>query len=174
MEFEYKKYKILADLIFGILLLLFTILITSMILKTLILDWNQFTNSKIFFALASICLFSLLTYLYLGTAIVRNKYFQLNNKEEIKLDKKNQKIIILDKQNNKQTEINFKNVKSVELYYSWNTKLFSSDLGYSKLNIENSNPIIITQNNLNQYHIYKSFKNKVTKNKSNFLNTIKI
>ena len=174
MEFEYKKYKILTDLIFGSLLLVFTIFITIMILRTMILDWSQFTKSKIIFAIASICLFSFLTYLYLGTAIVRYKYFKLNNKVDVKLDKQNQKIIILDKQNNKQTEINFENVKSVELYYSWNTNPFSSDLGYSKLNIENSNPIIVTQNNLNQYHIYKSFKNKVTKNKSNFLNTIKI
>jgi|SRR5690554_4172285 len=173
MEFEYKKNKILANLIFGFIFLLFTIFITIMILRTMILDWSQFTNSKIVFGIASICLFSFLTYLYLGTAIVRHKYFQLNNKVEIKLDKQNQKIIILDKQNNNQTEINFENVKSVELYYSWNTNPFSSDLGYSKLNIENSNPIIVTQNNLNQYHIYKSFKNKVTKNKSNFLNTIK-
>ena len=174
MEFEYKKSKILTDLIFGFIFLLFTIFITIMILRKMILDWNQITNLKIVFAILSICLFSFLTYLYLQTAIVRYKYFQINNKEEIKLDKQNQIIIILDKLDNKKTEVNFKSVKSLELYYSWNTNPFSSDLGYSKLNIENSNPIIITQNNLNQYHIYKSFKNKVIKNKSNFLNIIKI
>lgn len=168
MEFDYKKNKILADLIVGFIFLLFTLFISILILRTLILEWNEFTNSIIVFAIISICLFSFLTYLYLGTAIVRYKYFKLNNKEEIKLDKLDEKIIVLDKLNNKETEINFKNVKSVELYYSWNTNPFSSDLGYCKLNIENSNPIIVTQNNLNQYHIYKSFKNKVIKNKSKF------
>lgn len=101
MEFDYKKNKILADLIVGFIFLLFTLFISILILRTLILEWNEFTNSKIVFAIISICLFSFLTYLYLGTAIVRYKYFKLNNKEEIKLDKLNEKIIVLDKLNNK-------------------------------------------------------------------------
>ena len=174
MEFEYKKNKILLNLIFGFLFLIFTIFISIMIIRKVVLNWNDFTVSKIIFALIAILIFSFLTYLFLGTAIIRNKYFKQNLKEEIKIDNQNQKIIIKDKLNKTQTEIKFCDVKSAELYYSWNTNPFSSDLGFSLINIENrEKPLIITQNNINQYHIYRAFKNKVTKNKSNFMNIFK-
>jgi len=71
------------------------------------------------------------------------------------------------------TKEDFDKIKAVELYYSWNSNAFSSDLGYSKIVIEdNAEPILITQNNINQYYIYKAFKNKVTVNKSKFANNL--
>ncbi|WP_432672550.1 hypothetical protein [Flavobacterium sp. SM2513] len=74
-----------------------------------------------------------------------------------------------------ETEIHFNDIESVEFYYSWNTNTFSSDLGYSKLNLfGKKNSVIITQNKLNQYEIYKLFKSKVVKNKSNFMNSLKL
>ena len=173
MEFEYNRNKILANLIYGFSFLIFTIFITIMIIRKLILEWNEFSLYKIIFALISIVLLSTLTFLFLGTALIRNKYFKQNLKEEVKLNKNERKIIVLNKLNNTKTEINFSDVTSVELHYSWNTNPFSSDLGYSKLNIRNKkNPIIITQNNINQYHIYRIFKNKVEKNKSSFMNNL--
>ena len=172
MEFEYNKNKILGNLIYGFAFMLFTIFITIMITRKLILEWNEFNLYKIIFAIISMILFSFLTFLFLGTAIIRYKYFKQNVKEEIKLNNNERKIIILNKLNQTETKINFSDVTSVELLYSWNTNPFSSDLGYSKLIINNKKSIIITQNNINQYQIYKIFKNKVTKNKSNFMNNL--
>ena len=92
----------------------------------------------------------------------------------MKIDKLTKKIIITNKKNNSKTEIDFSEVESVELFYSWNTNLFSKDLGFSKINIKNhKKPLIITQNNINQYHIYKLFKNNVIKNKTKFMNHLK-
>ena len=145
-----------------------------MVLRKMILNWSEFTVSEITFAILSVSSFAFFTYLCFKAAIIRHKYFIHNLKEETKLDKQTEKIIVFNKLNKKQTEINFSDVNSVELFYSWNANPFSSDLGYSKLNIKNKeNPLIITQNNINQYHIYKVFKNKITKNKSKFMNDIK-
>ncbi|KAA2224492.1 hypothetical protein [Chryseobacterium sediminis] len=120
-----------------------------------------------------IFIFSFLTYLFLGTALIRRKYYLQNLKEEAKINILGQQIIIFDKQSRKEKEIDFSKVKAVELYYSWNSNAFSSDLGYSKIILENSEPpILITQNNIDQYHIYKIFKNKVTVNKSRFANNL--
>ena len=175
MEFEYKKSKILADLLFGFLFLIFTVFISILILNAMINNWNEYQAQNILFSVISIVLFSVLTYLFLGSAIIRNKYYKLNLKEEIKIDSKNKKIIVVHKLNLLQKEIHFNDIKSVELYYSWNTHPFSSDLGYSKLNLfSQENAIIITQNKLSQSKIYNLFKSKVIKNKSNFMNSLKL
>ncbi len=174
MEYEYNKNKIRTDLIFGFIMLLFSTFITVMIFRKMFLNLNDFHFGKIIFALTSIILFSILAYLFLGTSIIRNKYFKLNQIEEVKIDKLTKKIIITNKKNNNKTEIDFSEVESVELFYSWNTNSFSKDLGFSKINIKNhKKPLIITQNNINQYHIYKLFKNKVIKNKTKFMNNLK-
>ena len=176
MEFEYKKSKILADLIYGYILLIFSIFITIMIIRKLVIDWDEIrATNLLLFIIIFIPLFPCITYLALGSAIIRNKYFKRNLEEQIELDIQKKIIIVNNILNKTRSEINFDDVISVELYYSWNTNPFSSDLGFSKLNIKNRDiPLIITQNNLNQFHIYKTFRNRVTKNKSNFMNDIKI
>lgn len=172
MEFEYKKSKIVLDLLFGYLFLLFTIFISVMIARTNIINWNEFHTQKILLSLISITLFSFLAYLILGAALIRNTYYKQNLKEEIKIDAQKEKIVVINKLNLTEIEIQFDEIEAVELYYSWNTNSFSSDLGYSKLNLyKKEYSIIITQNILNQYKINKIFKNKVVKNKSNFMNS---
>ncbi|EFK32937.1 Uncharacterised protein [Chryseobacterium gleum] len=173
MEFEYKKNKILGNLILGYFYLCFTIFITVMILRNISREWNTLSLSKIFSSTIPVFLFSFLTYLFLGTALIRRKYYLQNLKEEAKIDPLEKQIIILDKQSRKERRIDFNKVKAVELYYSWNSNAFSSDLGYSKIVLEdNAKPVLITQNNINQYYIYKAFKNKVTVNKSRFANNL--
>ena len=82
-------------------------------------------------------------------------------------------IIITNKLTRTNEEISFERVKKVELYYSWNANHFSSDLGYSKIFIDNTyEPIIITQNNINQFEIYELFKDKITKTIYRFANRI--
>ncbi len=173
MEFEYKKNKILGNLILGYFYLCFTIFITVMILRNISLEWNTLSLSKIFSSTIPVFLFSFLTYLFLGTAMIRRKYYLQNLKEETKIDTLEKQIIVLDKQNRKERKIDFDKIKAVELYYSWNSNAFSSDLGYSKMMVEgNAEPVLVTHNNINQYHIYKVFKNKVTVNKSRFANKL--
>lgn len=173
MEFEYKKNKILSNLIFGYFYLCFTIFISGAILRKMILEWNDVSLSNIFSFIIPIFLFSFLTYLFLGTALIRRKYYLKNLREEVRIDPLEKQIIVLDKRSRKERKIDFEKIKAVELYYSWNSNAFSSDLGYSKIVIEdNAEPILITQNNINQYHIYKAFKNKVTVNKSRFVNNL--
>ncbi|PRB86665.1 hypothetical protein CQ022_10550 [Chryseobacterium culicis] len=139
----------------------------------MILEWNDVSLSNIFSFTIPIFLFSFLTYLFLGTALIRRKYYLKNLREEVRIDPLEKQIIVLDKRSRKERKIDFEKIKAVELYYSWNSNAFSSDLGYSKIVIENNaEPILITQNNINQYHIYKAFKNKVTINKSRFVNNL--
>lgn len=173
MEFEYKKNKILGNLILGYFYLCFTIFITVMILRNISREWNTLSLSKIFSSIIPVFLFSFLTYLFLGTALIRRKYYLQNLKEEAKIDPLEKQIIVLDKQSRKGRRIDFNKVKAVELYYSWNSNAFSSDLGYSKIVLgDHAKPVLITQNNINQYYIYKAFKNKVTVNKSRFANNL--
>lgn len=174
MEFEYKKSKIFAYLMFGILFLTFTIFISIILLQTIISNWSEFDTQKILFSIISIILFSFLTYLTLRTAFIRNSYYKHNLRQKIKIDTIKRKITVINSLNLIETEVQFDEIESVELYYSWNTNTFSSDLGYSKLNlISQENSIIITQNKVNQYKIYKILKNKVVKNQSNFMNSLK-
>lgn len=141
--------------------------------RKLILDWEEVKISNLIFIISFALILIVLNYQFLGMAMIRNSYYQLNLRQEVKLDLQNKKIILINKINNTKKQIDFSRVKSVELYYSWNIAN-SSDLGYAKINLENSDkPIIVTQNNINQYHIYKAFKNKVIKNKSSYANRLK-
>lgn len=105
---------------------------------------------------------------------MRKKYYLLNKTFDTEFDTKKREIRITDKRNNKLKTIDFEEIKAVELYYSWNDTPFSSDLGYSKLILRNDSPIIITQNNVNQYIISKALKSKVILNKSQFSNNFNI
>ncbi|MGB6093644.1 MAG: hypothetical protein WBF83_07785 [Moheibacter sp.] len=175
MEFEYKKSRISADLIFGVLFLIITVFIVVMILRKLILDWDEIKISNLIFITGFILILAVQNYQFLGIAMIRNSYYQLNLRQEVKLDIQNRKIILINKNNNTEKQIDFSKVKSIELYYSWNTASVSSDLGFSKIDLENSEkPIIVTQNNINQYHIFEAFKDKVIKSESRYANRLKV
>lgn len=173
MESEYKRSKIFFDLIYGCFFLAFTIFIFFMIIRKFIISSEYFNFSKIIFSFVTILLFSFLTFLFLGTALIRNQYYRNNLKYFIELDSEKNQIIFNDKENFKKKNLDFGLVKTVELYYSWNFQPFSSDLGYSKIIFSDGNFVFVTQNNINQYHIYKVFKKKVTCNKNKFANALK-
>jgi len=174
MEFEYKKSKIITNLILGYFFLFISLFITIMIIKKLIIEWNEIQLTKIIFVLIFILLLALLNYQFLGIAIIRNSYYKKNLSEKFRIDELDRKIIIDKKSENQIEKIDFEDVESLELYYSWNVTTLSTDLGYSKLNLKNSNEsLIITQNNINQYHIYKLFKNKTVKKVFKFANILK-
>ena len=173
MESEYKRNKIIFNLIYGYFFLSFTIFVSLMFLRKFLISPEYFNFSKIIFSCTAILLFSFLTFLFLGTALIRNKYYLSNLKYFIELDSEKKQIIFNNKENSKKRIIDFNLVKAVELYYSWNSNPFSSDLGYSKIILSDGNFIFITQNNINQYHIHKAFKQKVTCNKNRFANVLK-
>ena len=173
MEYTYKKKEIFINIIYGYFLLAFTIFLLVMVSRKMIIDWENFKLPKILFAYSFVILFGALTYQNLGVALIRKKYFLLNQEKEVSLDLLRKQIIITNKLTRTNEKISFERVKKVELYYSWNANHFSSDLGYSKIFIDNTyEPIIITQNNINQFEIYKLFKDKITKTIYRFANRI--
>ena len=162
MDFSYKKRTITLDILYGLFLLLFTVWISFLVIRKSILEWDEISFLKIVFSYTFILLFILITYQYLSLALIRRKYYLLNKIFKIEFDNEKREIRITDKRNNKLKIFNFEEIKAVELYYSWNSTPFSSDLGYSKLILKNSNPIIIiTQNNVNQHIVYKALKVKL-------------
>lgn len=173
MESEYKRSKIFFDLIYGYFFLAFTIFISFMIVRKFIIFPEYFNFSKIVFTFVAILLFSFLTFLFLDTALIRSRYYRNNQKYFIELDSEKKQIIFNNKENFKKIFINFNSVKTVELYYSWSSHPFSSDLGYSKIIFSDGNFVFVTQNNINQDHIYKVFKKKVICNKNKFANALK-
>jgi hypothetical protein len=173
MESEYKKSKIFFNLICGYFFLSFTVFISFMIVRKFFISPDYFNTYKIIFAIVTVFLFSFLTLQFLGIALIRNQYYQNNLKYFIEIDKEKKLMIFHDKENLTKRLIDFSTVKAVELYYSWNSSPFSSDLGYSKIIFLDGNSVFVTQNNINQYHIYKIFKKKVTVNKSKFVNALK-
>lgn len=170
MDFSYKKSTIALDILYGLFLLLFTLWISFWVIRKSILEWDEISFLKIVFSYTFILLFILITYQYLSLVLIRRKYYLLNKIFKIEFDTEKREIRITNKRNNSLKGFNFEEIKAVELHYSWNNTLFSSDLGYSKLILKNDSSIIITQNNVNQYIVYKAFKSKVILNKSRFAN----
>ncbi len=91
----------------------------------------------------------------------------------IKINNEDKQLVIKNTGNGKSEVINNDNVKSIELYYSWNTNPFSSDLGYSKIMLNNDSKIFITQDKISQAEIKSLFRKKVKKEKSQFMNKLK-
>ncbi len=173
MEFEYKQSKIFLNLAYGYFFLTFTLFISFMIVRKFILFPEYFNLLKIIFGCLSILLFTLLTSLFLGTALIRNQYYKNNLKYFVELDETNEILTIHFKENSFSKSIHFNEVKNVELYYSWNTNPFSSDLGYSKIILFNEEFVFVTQNNINHYHINNVLRTKITLSKNRFVNPLK-
>ena len=64
-------------------------------------------------------------------------------------------------------------MKNVELYYSWNTNPFSSDLGYSKITLNDNSNVFLVSDTINQWEIKTLFKTKVSIEKNRFMNKLK-
>ncbi|MFK8281058.1 MULTISPECIES: hypothetical protein [Capnocytophaga] len=170
MSEEYKKSGIITDIIIGLFFLCFLLFLTIMIVRSIIIDADYENEGKLIMSFLFILLWSGITYTYLKIPLVRYKYYKHNLEQETKINTLEKKIIIIHKKDNKREEIGFEQVHSVELYYSWNTTSFSSDLGYSQLNLKNGRKIIITQNRIDQYHIYRTFKDKKPKTIEKYFN----
>jgi hypothetical protein len=97
MEYTYKKKEIFINIIYGYFLLAFTIFLLVMISRKMIIDWENFKLPKILFAYSFVILFGALTYQNLGVALIRKKYFLLNQEKKVSLDLLRKQIIITNK-----------------------------------------------------------------------------
>ena len=97
MEYTYKKKEIFINIIYGYFLLAFTIFLLVMVSHKMIIDWENFKLPKILFAYSFVILFGVLTYQNLGVALIRKKYFLLNQEKEVSLDLLRKQIIITNK-----------------------------------------------------------------------------
>lgn len=123
------------------------------------------------FGYGFVTIFGFISYLCLITALYRKKYRKIS--EGIKANIVNRKLIILNEKENTTQEIENLNVKNVELYYSWNTNPFSSDLGYSKIILNDNSNVFLVSDTINQWKIREIFKTKVSIEKNRFMNKLK-
>jgi hypothetical protein len=117
--------------------------------------------------------FYMLGYLFSMSSYCRIQYATVEKGKNVILCGAKKKLIITDTTTKTEKTIKPENVRAVEIYTSWNTNPFSSDLGYSKLILNDSSIIIITQKMLHELHIEKLFKKKITKEKSRFMNRLR-
>ena len=158
-----KKASLWFDIGIGILFSGFTIFIFIMI------SISKSPNK--IFGYGFVALFGFISYLYLTTALYRKKYREIS--EGIKANIVNGKLILINDRKNTNQEIENTNVKNVELYYSWNTNPFSSDLGYSKITLNDNSNVFLVSDTINQWEIGTLFKTKVSIEKNRFMNKLK-
>jgi hypothetical protein len=113
------------------------------------------------------------SYINIQPPLYRIKYRAINKDLILTVDKQNRTLSLVNEKTGKQSFINRDNVKGIELYTSWNTNPISSDLGYSKIILNDNSAIILTSSLISQWEIKYLFKNKVTKEKSRFMNKIR-
>ncbi|WP_301162016.1 hypothetical protein [uncultured Winogradskyella sp.] len=149
----------------GILIFSFSVFLTIKI--------AQNTSGNLTLAIISLIIFYWLSYLFIATSLIRMEYRKSEKGINIKINNEDKQLVIKNTGNGKSEVINNDNVKSIELYYSWNTNPFSSDLGYSKIMLNNDSKIFITQDKISQAEIKSLFRKKVKKEKSQFMNKLK-
>ncbi len=160
-----KNFGNILTLGIGILIFSFSVFLTIKI--------AQNSSGNLTLALISLIGFYWLSYLFLATSLIRMEYRKSEQGIIILINNEEKQLIIKNTENGKSEVINNDLVKAVELYYSWNTNPFSSDLGYSKITLNNNLDILITQDKVSQAEIKGLFRKKVIKEKSRFMNKLK-
>lgn len=160
-----KNFENILTLVIGILTFIFSVSLTIKISQT---DFGNLTLTLIF-----LIVFYWLSYLFIATSLIRIQYRKSERAINVLINKDEKLLIIENTKNGESEVINNKLVKTVELYYSWNTNPFSSDLGYSKITLNNDSNILITHNKVSQAEIKSLFRKKVIKEKSRFMNRLK-
>ena len=162
-NFTLKKASLWFDIGIGIIFTGFTIFIFIMV------SINE--NPNKLFGYGFVALFGFISYLYLTTALYRKKYRKVSDGIKAKID--NGKLILINDKKKTTQLIENQIVKNVELYYSWNTNPFSSDLGYSKITLNDNSDVFLVSDTINQWEIGTLFKTKVSIEKNRFMNKLK-
>jgi hypothetical protein len=158
-----KKASLWFDIGIGILFSGFTIFIFIMVYI------NENPNKN--FGYLFVAIFGFYSYLNLTTSLYRKKYQKIS--DGITAEINNGKLIVKNNITGITKIIENKNVKKIELYYSWNTNSFSSDLGYSKIILNDNSTVFLISNTINQNEIRKTFKTKLSNEKNRFMNKLK-
>ncbi|MCB0399882.1 MAG: hypothetical protein KDD26_09730 [Winogradskyella sp.] len=140
---------------------------------SVVLTIKSFNNNSNIFAISlSLIVFYLLSYAFISTALCRFQHDRLESKRKVQINFNNKEIRISSLGNN-EIVLNRDNVEKAEIFYSWNTNPFSSDLGFSKIFLKNKSIQFITQNEIHQSHVKKVLGKLVTEKKSKFKHFIK-
>lgn len=160
-----RKLENLVNLCIGLITLFFSIFLSI----------KAFQNppSNNYFYLIALLPFYWLSYLFLSTALIRISYFNFEKSNEIEINEINKEIIFLNKSTGKKRRISRELIEKIELFFSWNTNPFSSDLGYSKITLNDGTKVFITQYMVPQADVRCLFKYKVKKVKHRFMNRLR-
>jgi len=162
---NFKQLGNILTLGTGILFLILSVFLTMKIIRI--------TSENLTLAYISLLIFYLVSYLFIATSLIRFTYRKPEKEITVLINKGGKKLTLKHISSGKTEVINNDLIKAIELYYSWNTNPFSSDLGYSKIKLKNNSNIFITQNQVSQSEIKGLFRNKVIKEKSRFMNRLK-
>jgi len=108
--------------------------------------------------------------LHLRAALIRRSYLKLS--ERIKVSQNDDKSIIIIEKTGEEL-VTLDNLKFIDLFYSWNTNPFSSDLQYARIELTTGRQIFITDYSIEIYKLEKVFKKKVRIVKNRFMNSLK-
>ncbi|WP_378176681.1 hypothetical protein [Aquimarina sp. SS2-1] len=133
----------------------------------------QDSSENLILTLFALIVFYWLSYLFIASSLIRVNYRKSEQGIDILIDNAQKHLTYINNKKVEKDVITNESVKAIELYYSWNTHPFTSDLGYSKIILKDDTNIFITQDKLSQYEIKSIFKNKVTKEKTQFMNRLK-
>lgn len=160
-----KNIENILTLGIGILMLLFSVYLSIHMVISKTENYGL--------ALAMIGLFCCLSYLHITNSLIRFQYQRITKSNHVLVDTQEKHIIVSDIKSGKTITITNETITAVALYYSWNSNPFSSDLGYSKIILQNNDTVYITQSMVNQETIQSLFKTKVVHTKYRFMNRIK-
>jgi len=159
-----KKISEGFDLITGLIFTGFAFYLTIMVIL------SDSTNKLIGYLF--LVIWYIISYLCLSTALYRLRYRMVSKGLEVIVDRKNKTLNLLNHLNGTHQTIDKSIIKEIEVYYSWNTTPFSSDLGYSKITLEDNSKVFLTSTVLSQSTVESLFKAKVSKVKTRFMNKL--
>lgn len=113
------------------------------------------------------------SYLCLATAVYRLAYRKVSRDLSVTVDRMNKSLTLINHSDGTTRTIGRGDIKEVEIYHSWNTSPFSSDLGYSKLTLVDGSKVFLTCSMVSQSTINNLFKTKVRKVRTRFMNKLK-
>lgn len=160
-----KDYSLWFDLSIGVIFTGFAFFITVMIII------SDSPNKLIGYIFLPI--WYLFTYLCIATAVYRLEYRKVSNDFSVTVDRKNKSLTLINNSDGTTQIIDKSVIKEVEVYHSWNTSPFSSDLGYSKLTMADDSKVFLTRSMVNQSTVNNLFKPKVRKVRTRFMNKLK-
>ncbi len=135
-----------------------------------LLFWFLVNPPDQLFGYLFLLIWGFVSYIQLKAGLIRRTHLTLANSIEIL--KISEEFLSFKKQGTPEV-INQENLKCLDLYYSWNTSPFSSDLQYAEFELKNGQIIIIPDRAIEIYRLESVFQKKTRYKKNRFMNRIK-